>query len=224
MKTKDYWVNKLGEGWTMALRDILKSKYMEKLELFLTMEYSIKTVFPEDYSTIFNSLKLCPYEKLKVVIIGEEPSRPCGNGPLAFSDPSTTFTNYCTMAIRNSLPGLNLDFDTTYKRWAEQGVLMLNRSLTCVEGVPKSHKLQWRKFFGSVLLQIIINKPNVIFLLWGEEAMKYSKFLETHGVFTYHHPLEYGKKSKNWDCPNFEQVNVLLEQMYGEGSDNRIQW
>ena len=223
MKTKDYWVNKLGEGWTMALRNLLKSKYMDKLEMFLAIEYSMKKVFPEDYSTIFNSLKLFPYEKLKVVIIGEEPAPSYGTGPLAFSDASTISTNCCATAIRNSFPDLHLGFDTSFSPWAEQGVLMLNRSLTCLQNEPKSHKLQWKKFFGSILLHILVEKPNVIFLLWGEEAQKYAPFLESHAVFTRDSPYEYGKMGTNWHCPNFEQVNILLEQMHG-GTDNNIQW
>jgi len=224
MKTKDYWVNKLGEGWTMALRNLLKSKYMDKLEMFLAIEYSMKDVFPEDQSIVFNSLKLCPYEKLKVVIIGEEPSRTHGTGPLAFSDASTISINCCASAIRNSFPDLHLGFDTSFSPWAEQGVLMLNRSLTCLQNEPKSHKLQWKKFFGSVLLHILVEKPNVIFLLWGEEAQKYIPFLESHAVFTCDSPYQYGKVGNKWICPNWEQVNIFLEQIYGKGTNNIIQW
>lgn len=222
MKTREYWENKLGKGWTEALKHILKSSYMDKLEIFLSIEYSMKKVFPEDQSAVFNAFKLCPYEDLKVVILGEEPSKTHGTGPLAFSDGSTISINSCASAIRNSFPDLHLGFDTSFEPWAKQGVLMLNRSITCVDGEPKSHKLQWKKFFGSVLMKIILDKPNVAFILWGDAAKRYSGFLESHAVFTCDSPYEYGKIGNKWICENFEQVNKFLE--HGGGVGNKIQW
>ena len=227
MKTKQYWIDQIGEGWTEILKPLLKSDYMEKLTTKLTIDYALYDMYPERQENIFKAFKLCPWEDLRIVVIGTEPSKFSGTGALAFSDSVSTFTNPSVELIRRCVSNYNqdlgFDFDTTFKKWAKQGILMLNRSLTCKREEIKTHREEWKKFFGSILYVIEKYKPGTIFLLWGKEAGKYAELLsKNHHVFTWEHPMVADKKRKNWECPNFAQVDVLLNSLYG--GTRKINW
>ena len=226
MYGKQYWINQLGEGWAMILKPLLKDPYMQKLIDFVSVKYAMDTVYPENSKEIFKAFKLCPWENLRVVVIGTEPHPHTGLGPLAFSDTSTISQNPTAIEIRNRVEkvngNLNLEFDFTFESWAKQGILMLNRSLTCLENTPKSHKKQWKKFFGTVLYQIVAEKPGTIFLLWGKEAQQYAEVLSfNQHVFSWEDPYTAFLEYREWECPNFQQVNKLMEQLYG---GTNIKW
>lgn len=227
MYGKQYWINQLGEGWAMILKPLLKDPYMQKLIDFVSVKYAMDTVYPENSKEIFKAFKLCPWENLRVVVIGTEPHPHTGLGPLAFSDTSTISQNPAAVEIRNRIEKvnghLNLDFDFTFESWAQQGILMLNRSLTCPKGDPKGHKKQWKKFFGSILYQIVAEKPGTIFILWGKEAQQYSEVLShNQHVFSWEHPMKASLERRDWECPNFDQVNNLITHLYGR--ENIIKW
>ena len=221
MKTKKYWIDQLGEGWTEVLKPLLKSDYIEKLTNRLNIDYALNDMYPINQNDIFKAFKLCDFDKLKVVIIGTEPGVYTGVGPLAFSDISSIYTNPSATKIRECVSDYNkdlgLNFDTTFEEWANQGILMLNRSLTYKKDGSKSYRDDWKKFFGSVLYVIEKYKPGTIFLLWGKEANKYAEILSTnHHVFTWEHPMVANKAFRQWQCPNFKQVDKLLESLYGK--------
>ena len=221
MKTKKYWIDQIGEGWAEVLKPLLKSDYMEELMNSLSIDYALSDMYPKRYEDIFKAFKLCPWDKLKVVIISTEPGNYTGRGPLAFSDTSTIYTNSSAIQIRTCVSdytnSLGLDFDTSFESWAEQGILMLNRSLVVKKDSPKSHREKFKKFFGSILYVIEKYKPGTIFLLWGKEANKYAEILSiNHHVFSWEHPMAANQKYRLWKCPNFEQVDKLLESLYGK--------
>lgn len=221
MKTKKYWIDQLGESWTEVLKPLLKSDYMEELMNSLNIDYALSDMYPERLEDVFKAFKLCPWDKLKIVVISSEPGIHTGFGPLAFSDTSFIYTNSSANQIRacvsNYNNSLGLDFDTSFESWAEQGILMLNRSLVVKKDTPKSHREKFKKFFGSILYVIEKYKPGTIFLLWGKEAKKYSELLSiNHHVFSWEHPMVASKQYKKWQCPNFEQVDKLLENLYGK--------
>lgn len=221
MKTKKYWIDQLGESWTEVLKPLLKSDYIEELTNRLNIDYALNDMYPINQNNIFKAFKLCNFDKLKVVIIGTEPGVYTGVGPLAFSDISSIYTNPSATKIRECVSDYNknlgLNFDTTFEEWANQGILMLNRSLTSKKDNSKSYRDDWKKFFGSVLYVIEKYKPGTIFLLWGKEANKYAEILSTnHHVFTWEHPMVANKAFRQWQCPNFEQVDKLLESLYGK--------
>jgi uracil-DNA glycosylase len=227
MYGKKYWSTELGEDWAMVLKPFLKDPYMQKLMHFLNIQYAMNDIYPANYKSIFDAFKYCPWNNLRVVIIGTEPNRHSGLGPLSFSDITTLSQNPAAYEIRNCVERvygqLNLEFDFTFESWARQGVLMLNRSLTCPADIPQGHKKQWKKFFGSILYQIVAEKPGTIFLLWGKEAQKYSEILSfNQHVFSWEHPMKAALEYRTWDCPNFKQVDTLLEHLYGR--DSIIKW
>lgn len=226
MYGKSYWTEHLGEGWVEVLKPLLKDPYMEKLMNFLMVQYALEEVHPEDYKSLFRAFKLCPWEKLRVVVIGTEPSPLVGLGPLAFSDITTISPNPSAMQIRNCVEKLNqtlnLDFDFTFETWAQQGILMLNRSSSCPKGQQQGHKKQWKKFFGMVLMQIVLEKPGTIFLLWGKDAKQYAEVLShNQHVFTWEHPLDAFLEYREWECPNFAQINLLIESLNGP---DKLSW
>jgi uracil-DNA glycosylase len=227
MKSRQYWEERLGKSWTEILKPLLKSDYIEELTNRLNIDYALNDMYPINQSDIFRAFKLCDFDKLKIVIIGTEPGVYTGIGPLAFSDISPIYTNPSATKIRECVSDYNkdlgLNFDTTFEEWANQGILMLNRSLTSKKDNSKSYRDDWKKFFGSVLYVIEKYKPGTIFLLWGKEANKYAELLSTnHHVFSWEHPMKAYLKRKDWKCPNFEQVNILLESLYGEKA--KISW
>jgi uracil-DNA glycosylase len=212
MRGREYWVNALGEGWAMQLRPLLKDPSMDSLMDKLAMEYAMNKVYPSNQATVFDALKLCPWDKLQIVIIGTEPNTLSGVGALAYSDIMFTAMNPAVCQIRNCLERQNktllLDFDTTMVEWAERGVLLLNRSLTCRVGEPKSHRDLWKQFFGAVMYNILKYKPETPIVLWGKEAQLYSELLsEDHAVFSWEHPMKANSEYRNWECPNFEQID-----------------
>lgn len=213
---KEFWTKQLGESWANILKPVLKTEEMDKVINGLVFDYAFMHMYPEEKKEIFKAFRLCPFDNLRAVVIGTEPGPFTGTGPLAFADTSAIHTNASASKIRecvaNHKKELYLDFDTTFEHWASQGILMLNRSLTCRKGETKTHRDDWKKFFGMVLYAITLYKPGTIFLLWGKEAMKYSEVLSSdHHVFSWEHPMAADKRYAKWECPNFAQVDLLLE-------------
>jgi uracil-DNA glycosylase len=227
MRAKKYWVDQLGERWTEALKPLLKSDYMENLMDRLQIDYALKDMLPEKQENIFKAFRLCPLDKLRIVVIGTEPSSKTGTNGLAFGDNFSLYNNPSAQHIQRSVGeythSLGFDFDYTFEKWAHQGILLLNRTLTSDINNPKIYRDSWKKFFGSVIYILEKYKPGTIFLLWGTEAGKYSELLSlNHHVFSWEHPMKADKEYREWKCPNFAQVDVLLNSLYGESG--KINW
>ena len=97
--SKEFWVNQLGEGWTSKLRGILRDPYMEKLMKYIQIDYALNTVYPEK-KNLFRAFKACPFEKVKIVILGQDPYYNGDANGLAFgNDNSATFTSKYLLKI-----------------------------------------------------------------------------------------------------------------------------
>lgn len=222
MRDRKYWTEKLGEGWANALKETLKSPYMDKLMNFLDCEYALNSnIYPKNQKLIFNAFKECPWEKVKVVIIGYEPIPLTGAGPLAFTEEvehshkNTTLTTITTTVFDQYYKGFNINFDFTLKEWANQGVLLLNQCLT--GGVTEfQYRKQWKRFLLAVVQVLTEYRPGTIFFLWGEESQFLMPMLDMHHVFNWEHPSEFKFKPEQWNCPNFEQANKLIKYINGE--------
>jgi len=213
-KSKEFWVEKLGEGWTMKLRDTLKSEQTENLLNFLQIEYSLHKIYPprED---IFKCFKLCPIEDIKVVIIGDFPKYNGANG-LAYGTLHTEFYNYDLFNIHKTIEkefynGFCLDFDYTLESWAKQGVLLLNLSLTARDYNPISHVENWKSFVKDVLKIVTIEYPSMIYLLWGKIPQKVIPYLnKSSNILLADYPAKSYSFKENWKCDNFKKANELL--------------
>jgi len=222
MRSKAFWIEQLGEEWPDVLKSVLRTEEFDNIISELQFDYVFSKMYPRDKKDIFKPFRLCSWNNLKVVIIGTEPSTFAGTGGLAFSDQYSEEKNPSLETIRQCLSkqqeDLKIDFDYTLEHWASQGVLLLNRSFVCKQGEKNTHKDKWKKFFGTILFQIVLERPGTIFFLWGSQAQKYSEVLSHNQyVFSWEHPMKAYLEKRPWECPNFEQANQILKRNGGTG-------
>ena len=204
------------------MQDTLRSPYMDKLMGFLSTEYALNTIMPEK-SKVFLPFKLCPWEDLKVVIIGHEPFHGVVSSGLAFGEEYVTrFHSQVICSIYDCIEreyfsdSFYLDFDFSLKSWASQGVLLLNRNLTSRKDIPDSHKKQWGKFNSAVLNAVNDYNPGTVFILWGNEAQALAPHINKNNyVLTFDDPNKY-ISNKDWKCPNFKECDKIMESLYGK--------
>jgi uracil-DNA glycosylase len=186
---------KIHSSWQQVLESEYEKPYFQKLISFVKNEYAIKRCFPLE-SEIFAAFNHCPFDKVKVVIIGQDPYHGFGqaNG-LCFSVndginfPPSLINIF--KEIQSDL-GLSIPISGNLERWAEQGVLLLNATLTVRESEAGSHqKKGWETFTDTVIQKISDEKENIVFLLWGGFAKKKGAKINR----TKHHVLESGHPS-----------------------------
>ncbi len=167
---------KIEESWKNVLQDEFDKEYFSSLAQFTKKEYEKQTVFPPG-NLIFNAFNHCPFDKLKVVIIGQDPYHGPGQAHgLCFSvKDGTRFPpslNNIFKEIHNDI-GVAMPKSGNLERWADQGVLLLNATLTVRAHQAGSHqKRGWEEFTDSVINIIARKKSNVVFLLWGAYAQR----------------------------------------------------
>ena len=186
---------KINEDWFEELKEIFTSDDIKEIHNKLENEYKNKIILPEK-DKIFNAFNLCPYEKLSVVILGQDPyiHKEEANG-LAFSVkegiklPPTLKNIFKEIENEtNTKPNYN-NGDLTYL--AKQGVLLLNSVLTVVEGISGSHKnIGWEKITDKIIFEINKRKENIVFILWGNYAKKKINLINNHKnlILTSAHP------------------------------------
>lgn len=186
---------KIHSSWQQVLESEYGKPYFQKLISFVKNEYATKRCFPLE-SEIFAAFNHCPFDKVKVVIIGQDPYHGFGqaNG-LCFSVndginfPPSLINIF--KEIQSDL-GLPIPISGNLERWADQGVLLLNATLTVRESEAGSHQNKgWETFTDSVIQKLSDEKENVVFLLWGGFAQKKGAKINR----TKHHVLESGHPS-----------------------------
>ncbi|HER40057.1 MAG TPA: uracil-DNA glycosylase, partial [Salinimicrobium catena] len=172
----------LPPDWKKKLNDELEKPYFKELLSFVEKEYEEKECFP-DRENIFKAFELSPFEKTKVVIIGQDPYHGRGQAHgLCFSvQPHASVPP----SLRNIYREIHEDIGKpvpdggNLKHWAEQGVLMLNATLTVRAGQAGSHSRKgWEKFTDAVIKILSHEKKNLVFLLWGGPAQKKGKSID----------------------------------------------
>jgi uracil DNA glycosylase len=220
-KDKAYWVDKLGEDWTIALRDILKSPYMERLLNFLAMEGAFKSIYPNS-KDVFKYFKQVSLADVKVIISYTEPGIDSSIFPMDRSDEyidSYHHANYVKISecVSREYPDNGVfTFDHFPEEWISQGVLLLPRALTVPTQQAGAHLVQWRRFYEAVLQAVVREKPGVIWFMWGDEAKQYADILPNQYVYSWECPSKAVKQSRDWHCPNFKQANELITKLNGD--------
>jgi uracil-DNA glycosylase len=209
-------------GWKEVLSGAIRSKSFQNVESFLEQERaSGATVYPTE-EDIFASLNLCPFEKVKVVIVGQDPYHGPGQGHgLAFSvrhgvKPPPSLKNI----VREAMDDVGIDEPAhgNLEHWANQGVLLLNTVLTVRRGEANSHSKQgWEDFTDAVISSLAERKEGVVFLLWGNPAAKKAKNVDEskHVVIQTSHPSPLGAtktKSPFLGSRCFSRANKALEE------------
>lgn len=212
------WSTLVGD-WDRVLLPLFKTEYFNNLMKFLQVLYSgNKEVYP-DRKDIFKAFKLCPYNKLGIVILGQDPYFTKGRATgLAFANPDTvTSLSPSLIKIRDAIEkdvynGLNMEFDPTLEKWADQGVLLLNTALTVREGEPDSHTKVWEPFTKYVINHLNHSYGGLVYLLWGKKAQEYSPMINRNGNWVYHftHPAYATRSGIPWECDHFSKAAQIL--------------
>jgi len=206
------------ESWYSLLEDEFNKDYFKKIRSFIRKEYKNKTIFPPP-KLIFNAFNLTPVNKVKVVIIGQDPYHGKGQAHgLAFSVPKDIKIPPSLLNIYKELKeDINKDIPNNgfLKDWAEQGVLLLNSVFTVESGKANSHKnIGWEKFSESVITLISKKREKLVFLLWGNSAQKKEEFIydNHHLVLKSVHPSPLSAYNGFFGCKHFSKTNNFLKK------------
>ena len=206
------------EGWKKALGKEFEKPYFKNLTERVKEEYKNPTIriFPPG-NKIFAAFDSCPYDKTKVVIIGQDPYHGAGqaNG-LCFSVAPGVKMPPSLINIFNEVTedtGAPFPENGDLSRWAEQGVLLLNSSLTVREGLAASHSgIGWEEFTDAVVDKLNREKENLVFILWGSHAIKKGAKIDRnkHLVLTSPHPSPLSAHRGFFGNHHFSQTNRYL--------------
>jgi uracil-DNA glycosylase len=212
---------KIHESWKIHLEKEFNKPYFKDLSDFVKSEYKTHTCFPPG-NQIFNAFDQCPFEDVKVVIIGQDPYHGKGqaNG-LCFSVNDNVSHPPSLINIFKEIEkdlGIPYPKSGNLMRWANQGVLLLNATLTVKESQAGSHqKKGWEQFTDAVIKLISNKKEHVIFLLWGGFAKQKAKIIDNtkHHILTSGHPSPLSANRGYWfGNKHFSKTNYLLEQEF----------
>lgn len=210
---------KMEEGWKEALKEEFEKDYFKNLVKQVKSEYADPSVriFPPG-PKIFSAFDSCPFENTKVVIIGQDPYHGYGqaNG-LCFSVAPGVKMPPSLINIFKEVhedTGAPLPSNGDLTRWAQQGVLLLNSSLTVREGQPASHSgLGWEEFTDAAVEKLNKEKENLVFILWGSHAIKKGAKIDRskHLVLTSPHPSPLSASRGFFGNHHFTKTNAYLE-------------
>lgn len=217
---------KIEPSWKEALKDEFGKDYSGKLTDFVKTEYSSKQIFPAG-SQIFNAFDQCPFDKVKVVIIGQDPYHGPGQAHgLCFSvNDGVPFPP----SLLNIFKEIERDLGIPYPqsgnltRWAQQGVLLLNATLTVEAHKAGSHQGKgWETFTDAAIRKLASERQNIVFMLWGSYAQQKGAMIDAskHLVLKSVHPSPLSAYRGFIGCGHFSQANQFLE---AKGLD-KIRW
>ena len=212
---------KIEESWRVRLQPEFNKDYFRVLTDFVREEYHKYTVYPPG-GLIFNAFNLCPFDKVKVVIIGQDPYHGLGQAHgLCFSvNDGIPFPP----SLVNIFKEIKADVGTepprtgNLTRWAEQGVLLLNATLTVRAHQAGSHQNRgWEVFTDSVIRILATEKEHLVFILWGAYAQRKGAFIDRsrHLVLTSAHPSPLSAYNGFFGNKHFSQTNAYL-RAHGE--------
>lgn len=207
---------KISKEWDELLKEDFNSESYLKLRAFLKTEYSTRTIYPSMYD-IFNSMKLTSLDKLKVVLLGQDPYHNQGQAMgLSFSVPKGVDKPPSLVNMFKELKselGIDPPPHGDLTGWARQGVLLLNTVLTVREHQANSHKgMGWEKFTDSIIKKISDNKEHVVFLLWGGNARSKKPLIDTkkHLILECAHPSPLSAYNGFFGCGHYLKANEYL--------------
>lgn len=214
------------------------SQQFENIGLTLMKEYNEGKIITPDFKNMFRAFKDCPYDKLKVVILGLDPypGKGVADG-LAFSarnnqlDPPKSLMYILEAMEKDVYGGFGIGYNPDYgnsdlTRWANQGVLLLNQSLSTHQGLTGVHLSLWYPFIQYVIGILKLYNPGLVYILLGSKAKQWTKFIDDNKNFVLDavHPAYCAYKGlKNWDCNKvFSETNEILA--FNNGESHKILW
>lgn len=219
-------MGKITNDWLPVVEEEMHKEYYKKLYHFLKEEYSKVPVFPLS-ENIFNAMHFTPLSKVKVVILGQDPYHEPGQAEgLSFSVPKGVKT---PPSLQNIYKELNMEFGYEIpshghlRKWADQGVLLLNTVLTVQKGQAFSHRGKgWEEFTDAIIRAVNRQERPIVYLLWGKAAQEKEEMLSNskHLILKAAHPSPFSANRGFFGCGHFKEVNRFLE----ENGEEEIDW
>lgn len=221
----------LETSWQQVLKDELVKPYMIELAAFVEKERlrNPTGIFPPE-DLVFNALNQTPFNKVQVVIVGQDPYHGPGQAHgLCFSVPKGV---PLPPSLQNVFKELHADVNIAIPKdgyllpWAKQGILLLNATLTVQSGQALSHHGKgWEQFTDAIIKKLIEREDPIIFVLWGKSAQDKCKFLKDqktnrHFMLTAAHPSPLSAYNGFYGCRHFSKINEILIQQ----GKSPIQW
>lgn len=208
----------LEEGWKKVLAEEFGTEYMKELKKKLAEEMKAGIVIYPPAKQIFNAFNLTPFNKVKVVILGQDPYHGKGQAHgLSFSVPSGIKPPPSLINIFKEIESdLNIKISKTngnLENWAKQGVLLLNVILTVRANSPASHRdFGWEKLTNATIKTLSDKKEHIVFILWGKFAQEKESLIDIrkHFVLKAPHPSPYSANSGFFGCNHFSKTNEYL--------------
>ena len=209
--------SKLPISWKNELNKISDLSSLDKPIRYILNEISKGKKISPSHNNIFKAFEYCSFSSTKVVIFGQDPyfQKDVANG-LAFSvgqnKPLPSSLKNIYKEIESDVGALSNN-DGYLKSWADQGVLLLNSALTVEVGKPGSHsKIGWQDFIFEIV-KIINKKQNIVFILWGNDAKKYIKYIDKdiNLILSSSHPSPLSSYRGFFGCKHFSKCNEYLE-------------
>ena len=217
---------RIEESWRQHLQSEFDAPYFAQLVAFVRQEYAQGRVYPPG-RLIFNAFDQCPFDQVKVVIIGQDPYHEPGQAQgLCFSVPNGVQIPPSLINIYKEIEddlGVKCPPSGDLTRWAQQGVLLLNATLTVREHQAGSHQRRgWEQFTDAVIATLSRERTGLVFLLWGSYAQSKRVLIDTsrHLVLQSPHPSPLSAHRGFFGNHHFSQANAWL-QAHGQ---EPIQW
>jgi uracil-DNA glycosylase len=208
---------RIHDSWRPHLTCEFSQNYFTQLRQYILQEYAEKTIYPPEH-LIFRAFDACPFDQVKVVLLGQDPYHGPGqaNG-LCFSvnsgvRPPPSLNNIFKEIESDLLHPISRDVDLS--RWAKQGVLLLNATLTVRAAQAASHQNKgWETFTDATIKILAEKKPNIVFLLWGAYARRKGKTIDRtkHLVLESAHPSPLSAHNGFFGSKQFSQTNSYLK-------------
>ena len=204
---------------------VIDKRELESVLSKLGPEYKRKPICPAQNS-VFKAFEVCPYDKLKVVMLSQDPypQKGVATGILFGNkegtrdeDLSPSLQIVKEAAINFEIPHNCIIFDPTLESWAKQGILMINSALTVEMNKIGSHVMLWRPFIASLLKKLSENKTGIIYILFGKQAQTFKPYInkQFNIVLEENHPAYFARTGEAMPHTVFEQISKLTKEMYG---------
>jgi uracil-DNA glycosylase len=204
---------------------VIDKRELESVLSKLGPEYKRKPICPAQ-SNVFKAFEVCPYDKLKVVMLGQDPylQKGVATGILFGNkegtrdeDLSPSLQVIKEAAINFEIPHNCIIFDPTLESWAKQGILMINSALTVEMNKIGSHVMLWRPFIASLLKKLSENETGIIYVLFGKQAQTFKPYInkQFNTVLEENHPAYFARTGEAMPHTVFEQISKLTKGMYG---------
>lgn len=208
---------------------VLDRGELNKVTSILDLQYKRIPISPSK-ENVFRAFRLCPYDNLKIVMIGQDPYPQKGvatgilfgnRSGVPEKDISPSLRVVKEAVIDPEIPHGHVIFDNTMENWAKQGILMINSALTVEINRIGSHTMLWRGFISKMLKNLSEINPGLIYVLFGGQAQTFSPYInESNKVFYLKHPAYYARTGQRLKTTLFNDINLYLKQK----NNTQIKW